>query len=119
VLSLKLVDPRYYHLDVALASLDDHTITYFPDAFAPATQRILRTVFPDAVIADEQDAFAFGLNLISDGRHAVLNSEATGMAAKLRAAGYEPVPVELGELRKGGGSVRCCVAELRPDPRRQ
>jgi N-dimethylarginine dimethylaminohydrolase len=114
VLSLQLVDPRFYHLDVALAALDDRTITYFPDAFAPATQRILRTAFPDAVIADEEDAVTFGLNLISDGRHAVLNSEATGMARKLRAAGYEPVPVELAELRKGGGSVRCCIAELRP-----
>jgi hypothetical protein len=25
-----------------------------------------------------------------------------------------PVPVELSELKKGGGSVKCCVAELRP-----
>ena len=100
----------------ACAALDDRTITYFPGAFTPASQRILRAVFPDAVIADEADALAFGLNLISDGRHAVLNSEATGLAAKLRAAGYEPVPVELGELKKGGGSVRCCVAELRPQP---
>ena len=65
------------------------------------------------MIADEADALSFGLNLISDGRHAVLNSEAAGMAAKLRAAGYEPVPVELSELHKGGGSVRCCIAELR------
>jgi N-dimethylarginine dimethylaminohydrolase len=24
------------------------------------------------------------------------------------------VPVELTELKKGGGSVKCCVAELRP-----
>jgi N-dimethylarginine dimethylaminohydrolase len=114
VLSLQLADPRFYHLDVALAALDDHTIAYYPGAFAEPTRRILRNAFPDAVVADEQDALAFGLNLISDGRYAVLNSEATGLAAKLRAAGYEPVPVELGELKKGGGSVRCCIAELRP-----
>jgi N-dimethylarginine dimethylaminohydrolase len=113
VLALHLVDPRFYHLDVALAALDDRTIAYFPDAFAPASRRILRRLFPDAVIADEADALAFGLNLVSDGRHAVLSGEATAMAAKLRATGYEPVPVELGELKKGGGSVRCCVAELR------
>jgi N-dimethylarginine dimethylaminohydrolase len=113
VLSLQLTDPRFYHLDVALAALDDRTITYFPGAFAGPTRQILERVFPDAVLADEEDAFVFGLNLISDGRHAVLNSEATGMAAKLRAAGYEPVPIELGELKKGGGSVRCCIAELR------
>jgi len=43
----------------------------------------------------------------------VLNSEATALAARLREAGYTPVPVELSELKKGGGSVKCCIAELR------
>ncbi|MEV1286713.1 dimethylargininase [Micromonospora sp. NPDC049679] len=114
VLSLRLVDPRFYHLDTALAALDDSTVTYFPGAFSPASQRVLRQLFPDAVIADEADALAFGLNLVSDGRHVVINSEATGMAAKVEAAGYVPVLVELSELKKGGGSVKCCVAELRP-----
>jgi N-dimethylarginine dimethylaminohydrolase len=66
------------------------------------------------VLADEEDALAFGLNLVSDGRNVVLNTEATALAAKLRAAGYATVPVELTELKKGGGSVKCCVAELRP-----
>jgi N-dimethylarginine dimethylaminohydrolase len=113
VLSLHLSDPRFYHLDVALAALDDSTVAYYPGAFTVPTRQILRNAFPDAVVADEADALAFGLNLISDGKHAVINSEATGLAAKLRAAGYEPVPVELGELKKGGGSVRCCIAELR------
>jgi N-dimethylarginine dimethylaminohydrolase len=114
VVSLRLVDPRFYHLDTALAVLDDATVTYFPGAFSAASQRVLRQLFPDAVLADEADALAFGLNLVSDGRHVVINSEATGMAAKVEAAGYVPVLVELSELKKGGGSVKCCVAELRP-----
>ncbi|SDY17667.1 N-Dimethylarginine dimethylaminohydrolase [Micromonospora pattaloongensis] len=111
--SLRLVDPRFYHLDTALAALDDRTVTYFPGAFSPASQRVLRQLFPDAVLADEADALAFGLNLVGDGRHVVLNDEASGMAARVAAAGYVPVPVELSELKKGGGSVKCCVAELR------
>jgi N-dimethylarginine dimethylaminohydrolase len=114
VISLRLVDPRFYHLDVALAALDDGTIAYYPGAFSDASQRILRQLFPSALIADEADALAFGLNLVSDGRTVVLNSEASALAAKLRAAGYVPVPVELSELKKGGGSVKCCLAELRP-----
>ncbi|MET7393178.1 dimethylargininase [Dactylosporangium sp. NPDC005572] len=114
VISLRLVDPRFYHLDVALAPLDDSNVVYYPGAFSEATRSVLRQLFPDAVRADEEDALAFGLNLVSDGRNVVLNSEATGLAAKLRAAGYVPVPVELTELKKGGGSVKCCVAELRP-----
>ncbi|WP_460845060.1 dimethylargininase [Phytohabitans suffuscus] len=114
VVSLHLVDPRFYHLDTALAALDDRTVTYYPGAFSTAAQRVLRQLFPDAVLAGEADAYAFGLNLVSDGRNVVLNSEATGMARKVEAAGYTPVLVELSELKKGGGSVKCCVAELRP-----
>lgn len=114
VVSLRLVDPRFYHLDVALASLDDRTIVYYPGAFSAASQAVLAQLFPDAVVAEEEDALSFGLNLVSDGRHVVLNSEATALAAKLRQAGYLPVPVELTELKKGGGSVKCCIAELRP-----
>jgi len=114
VVSLRLVDPRFYHLDTALAALDDSTVTYYPGAFSTASQRVLRQLFPDAVVADDADAYGFGLNLVSDGRNVVLNSEATGMARKVEAAGYAPQLVELSELKKGGGSVKCCVAELRP-----
>ncbi|MEU4642095.1 dimethylargininase [Micromonospora sp. NPDC023814] len=113
VVSLRLVDPRFYHLDVALASIDDENIVYYPGAFSAASQKVLAQLFPDAVVADDEDALAFGLNLVSDGRNVVLNSEATRLAGKLKAAGYHPVPVELAELKKGGGSVKCCIAELR------
>jgi arginine dihydrolase len=113
VVSLRLVDPRFYHLDVALAALDDTSIVYYPGAFSEASQRVLRQLFPDAMVAEEADALAFGLNLVSDGRNVVLNAEATALGEKLAAAGYQPVHVELGELKKGGGSVKCCIAELR------
>ncbi|NES16381.1 amidinotransferase [Micromonospora sp. PPF5-17] len=113
VVSLRLVDPRFYHLDVALASIDDENIVYYPGAFSAASQKVLAQLFPDAVLADDEDALAFGLNLVSDGLNVVLNSEATRLAGKLKAAGYTPVPVELAELKKGGGSVKCCIAELR------
>ncbi|MCO8275312.1 amidinotransferase [Actinoplanes sp. TRM 88003] len=113
VVSLRLVDPAFYHLDTALAALDDRHVTYYPDAFSPASQRVLAQLFPDAVLADRADAEAFGLNLVSDGRHVVLNTEATAMGDKVRAAGYQPVHVDLSELKRGGGSVKCVVAELR------
>jgi len=114
VVSLWLVDPAFYHLDTALAALDDRNVTYYPDAFSGASQQVLRQLFPDAVLADRGDAEAFGLNLVSDGRHVVLNADAIGMADKVRAAGYVPIHVELSELKRGGGSVKCAVAELRP-----
>ena len=55
VITLQLVDPRYYHLDTALVrrSTDAH-VAYFPEAFSPGSQAVLRRLFPDAVIADRR-----------------------------------------------------------------
>lgn len=113
VVALELVDPRFYHLDTALAVLDDDTIAYYPGAFAPRSRATLERRFPDAIIATEDDAVAFGLNACSDGRHVVLAAGATGLASQLVARGYEPVPVDTSELQKAGGSVKCCTLELR------
>ncbi|MFD8595311.1 dimethylargininase [Kitasatospora sp. NPDC059646] len=115
VVTLELTDPRYYHLDTALAVLDHRRIMYYPDAFSAAGRRVLRRLYPDAILARAADAAAFGLNAVSDGRHVVLPDGARGLAEQLRAAGYEPVPVAVPELRKAGGGPKCCVLELRPE----
>jgi N-dimethylarginine dimethylaminohydrolase len=113
VVTLHLVDPRYYHLDTALCVLSERDIAYFPGAFDPESQAVLRELFPDAVIADAADAAVLGLNAVSDGRHVVLPLEAAELAKKLAARGYQPVPVSLSELRKAGGGPKCCTLELR------
>ncbi|MFB0630718.1 dimethylargininase [Streptomyces sp. AB3(2024)] len=114
VIGLDLVDPRYYHLDTALCVLDGDEIMYHPPAFSPGSRAVLRRLFPDALIVDSEDAAAFGLNSVSDGRHVLLPQAAAGLLAPLRERGFEPVPMDLGELLKGGGSVKCCTQELRP-----
>lgn len=113
VITLQLVDPRYYHLDTVIAVLGDDQIAYYPPAFSVTAQATLATLYPDALIADEADAGCFALNAVSDGRNVVIPAEATAFAEKLAAAGYRPVPVPLDELLKGGGSVKCCTQELR------
>ena len=118
VVSLELVDPRFYHLDTALAVLDDGgggaaaDIAYYPGAFSPHSRRTLRQLFPDAICVSELDALVLGLNVVSDGLNVVLPTAATELAQALRDRGYVPVPVELGELLKSGGSVKCCTMEL-------
>jgi N-dimethylarginine dimethylaminohydrolase len=114
VVSLELVDPRFYHLDTALAVLDERTIAFYPPAFSAAARDQLRALFPDAIVVGSADAYVFGLNAVSDGLHVVLPRAATGFAAQLRDAGFEPVGVELSELLKGGGSVKCCTLEVFP-----
>jgi N-dimethylarginine dimethylaminohydrolase len=112
VVSLELIDPRFYHLDTALAVLDDTTVAYYPPAFTDDARARLRELFPDALEVSTADAYVLGLNVVSDGRHVVLPATATGFAEQLADIGFEPVPVDLSELLKGGGSVKCCTLEV-------
>ncbi|GLZ30591.1 amidinotransferase [Lentzea sp. NBRC 105346] len=117
VVSLQLVDPRFYHLDVALFMLDDQSerplVAYYPEAFSPGSQQVLRRLFPDAVIANDDDAVCLGLNAVSDGKHVVMPVEATHLAEQVAMRGFEPVLVDISELRKSGGGPKCCTMELR------
>jgi N-dimethylarginine dimethylaminohydrolase len=114
VVSLELVDPWFYHLDTALAVLDDHTIAFYLPAFSAAAADQLHALFPDAIVVGSADAFVLGLNVVSDGLHVVFPSAATCFGTQLREAGFEPVGVDLSELLKGGGSVKCCTLEVFP-----
>jgi len=114
VISLDLIDPRFYHLDTALMILDD-TIAYYPAAFSGESARLLAKMYPDAIIATEQDANVLGLNGVCDGYHVFLTERATALSEQLRARGYAPVGIDLSELLKAGGSVKCCTLEQHSD----
>ncbi|HEU4946129.1 MAG TPA: amidinotransferase [Kribbella sp.] len=115
VVGLELVDPRFYHLDTALSVLDDETdeIMYYPPAFSATSRALLAELYPDAILADEADAVAFGLNAVSDGYNVVLPAAAAGLAGRLRERGFRPVGVDMSELLKAGGGPKCCSLEIR------
>ncbi|MEV0371196.1 dimethylargininase [Streptomyces sp. NPDC050636] len=131
-IGLQLVDPYFYHLDTALFVLDgtDGTggpggtgrtggetaaanIAYYPEAFSSGSREVLRHLFPEAVIATRDDAMAFGLNSVSDGRHVFIAPQAVGLIDQLTSRGYVPVPVDLSEFHKAGGGIKCCTQEIR------
>jgi len=113
VIGLTLTDPRYYHLDTALAVLDDDTIMYYPPAFSGGSIAVLEELFACRIVAGDADAGVFGLNAVCDGRHVILPRSATGLAEEVRRHGFEPIGVDMSELLKAGGSVKCCTLELR------
>lgn len=113
VVSLKLTNPSYYHLDTALAVLDEQTIAYLPDAFDDTSRKVLEQRYPDAIIASEHDAAVLGLNLYSDGKNVVMAEQATGLRRDIDERGFVTHGVDLSELLLGGGGVKCCTLELR------
>ncbi|MCT2084561.1 N-dimethylarginine dimethylaminohydrolase [Microbacterium enclense] len=122
VVSLTLIDPRFYHLDTAIAVLDpvegpggveNANIAYLPNAFDERSQAILRERYPDAIRVSDADGSVFGLNSASDGKNVIISPRAKGFEAQLRERGYTPVLVDLSELLLGGGGIKCCTLELR------
>ena len=113
VITLELVNPSFYHLDTAIAVLDDTNIAYLPSAFSKASLEILQKRYPDAIQVGEVDAAVLGLNSFSDGYNVVIAAKATDFESQLRARGYNPIGVDLSELLLGGGGVKCCTLELR------
>ena len=112
VVPLELIDPRFYHLDVALAVLDERTVAYYPAAFSAESRAWIAGQYPDAIEVGPADAMVLGLNCVSDGRNVVLAAQATEFAGMLAERGFVPVPVDVSELLKAGGGVKCCTLEL-------
>ncbi len=122
VVSLRLIDPRFYHLDTAITVLDPvegpggvarANIAYLPSAFDEPSRRVLAERYPEAILVSDEDGAVFGLNAASDGRHVFISPRATGFSRQLAERGYTPVPVDLSELLLGGGGIKCCTLELR------
>ena len=114
VITLQLVDPRYYHLDTALCVLDDTNVAYLPGGVlarlaggaAPAVpgrghRRRRRT--PRCSASTRSATAARGA--AGPGHRPDRRSCASG--------GYQTVGVDVSELRKAGGGPKCCTLEVR------
>ncbi|MFI6848936.1 arginine deiminase-related protein [Kitasatospora sp. NBC_00085] len=112
VVTLRLADPCFYHLDTALCVLSETEALYYPGAFDRPSLAALTALFPDALLATREEAGRFEVNAFSDGHHVVLPATADRLAARLAGRGFEPVGVDVSEFRKAGGGAKCCTLEL-------
>ena len=117
VRSLRLVDPRFYHLDTCFAPLSDGSLLYYPAAFdADSLARIEAFYAPDQRLqVSEEDALRFACNAVNLGRTIVLNHISAELEGRLRLRGFHPVQVQLDEFLKAGGAAKCLVMNLSPE----
>ena len=115
VVSLELVDPRFYHLDTALAVLDDTTIAYYPPAFSDEARTRLLELFPDAIeVAERRRLRARPQRRVRRPATSSIPRPPPASPSNCATAGFRPIGVDLSELLKGGGSVKCCTLEVHP-----
>ncbi len=112
VLPLELVNPYFYHLDTCFCPLAPGEALYYPGAFDAYGLRVLEAHVPRLLAVDEEEAKRFACNAVVVGKTVVTNAGCDRLAAGLRAWGYTPVGVELGEFLKSGGSAKCLTLRL-------
>lgn len=104
----ELQDPRFYHLDTALAILDERRALVVPQAFTSGDLDRVQRFFPEAFLLNEHEAMAFAGNAwCPDGQHVFLQSGLPRVEEWLQQQGFTPIGVETSEFRKSGGSVFC------------
>jgi len=114
VVSLRLVDPRFYHLDTCFCPLSKGEVMYYPAAFDDESQKRIEERYPKAkrICVSEQDALRFACNAINVGKTVVLNQIGAELSAQLQLLGYHVIQVELTEFMKAGGAAKCLVLRL-------
>lgn len=116
VVGLRLIDPRFYHLDTCFAPLSDGSVLYYPDAFDASSRERIEAFYPEQkrIAVSEEDAVRFACNAINLGSTIVLNEISSELQDRLRARGFEVIQVLLDEFLKAGGAAKCLVMKLTP-----
>lgn len=111
---LRLVDPRFYHLDTCFCPLEGGEVMYFPDAFDAASQAVIADRVPAhrRVIVSAEDALDFACNSVNCGAHIFLNRASKALVASLVQRGYTVHQTPLTEFLKAGGAAKCLTLKL-------
>ena len=113
VVSLELVDPRFYHLDTCFCPLNGQTVLYAPQAFSPDSARTIRKLVPHVIEVPPEVAAGFACNAITIGNTVISSTAAGKLEHPLHDAGFDGViALPMTEFIKSGGGVRCLSLPL-------
>jgi len=114
VVSLHLVDPRFYHLDTCFAPLSGGHLLYFPDAFDAASRAAIEASYlaEKRIAVTEEEATAFACNAINVGETILMHKVSTDLSRRLARLGFDVVQIDLSEFLKGGGSAKSLALRL-------
>lgn len=109
LVTLKLVDPTFYHLDTCLCPLPTGELLYYPKAFDPESLALLESYTQphERIEVDDYEAGILACNMVVTGRAVIVHGLSERLRARLEEAGYVVEITPLGEFHKAGGSARC------------
>ncbi|WP_017317724.1 bifunctional arginine dihydrolase/ornithine cyclodeaminase [Mastigocladopsis repens] len=114
VLSLRLIDERFYHLDTCFCPLKDGYLLYYPPAFDSYSNRLIEMRVPQEkrIPIAEADAVNFACNAVNVDHIVVMNKATDALKARLADAGFQVIETQLTEFLKAGGAAKCLTLRV-------
>lgn len=114
MVTLELVDARYYHLDTCFCPLEGGYLLYHPPAFSAASLLAIEARVPadKRIVCGVEDARDFACNAVNIGDVAILNRASPELVRNLNAHGFSVEQTDLTEFMKAGGAAKCLTLAL-------
>jgi len=115
LVSIRLTDSRFYHIDTCFCPLTGGFLMYHPPAFDFDSRIAIESRIPPhkRIIVDTMDAGNFACNAVNVGDTVILNKASDPLKARLMLAGFKVREVGLSEFLKAGGSAKCLTLKLK------
>lgn len=114
LVSIRLTDSRFYHIDTCFCPLTGDFLMYHPPAFDFDSRIAIESRIPPhkRIVVDTADAGNFACNAVNIGDTVFINKASGPLKARLMLAGFEVVEVDVSEFLKAGGSTKCLTLKL-------
>lgn len=114
VLSLRLMDERFYHLDTCFCPLSHGYLLYYPPAFDAYSNRLIEMRVPaeKRIAIAEPDAVNFACNAVNIDNVIILNKASSDLKQRLNQVGFTVLETPLTEFLKAGGASKCLTLRV-------
>ncbi len=114
VVSIRLTDARFYHIDTCLCPLSGGYLLYYPDAFDAASIGAIEQRIPPQkrIAVSAEDAAIFACNAVNVAEHVFMSDCSPALESELNRLGYRLHRTPLSEFLKSGGSAKCLTLRL-------
>lgn len=112
ILSLKLTNDWFYHLDTCFCPLNAHTAIYYPGAFDANAIKVLENRIDTLIPVTEEEARGFVCNAIVAENNVIINAGSPKIRGQLESLGFSVFEIPLTEFIKAGGSAKCLVLRI-------
>ncbi|MFC8827456.1 dimethylarginine dimethylaminohydrolase family protein [Streptomyces sp. NPDC057137] len=112
VVTVPIVDPRFYHLDMSFFPLDDRRAIYAPDVWDLEGQRAVERLVPEPLVISIDEALSFCANSVVVGDTVVMPFCPPRVRSALVDWGFTVCVSPVDEFLKAGGGIRCMSLDL-------